>query len=235
MSLKDAIGSRMVYVSGDRKHEGIFAALSIFENMVLPLFRQRTHGGKLGIIDWPTLSASFKREAENLSIRFGARGDRITSLSGSNQQKVLIGRGFAMRPNIMVLNDPARGIDVGAKAELYRHLRTFAESGKSVVYLSSELEEFMGFASRVVVFRHGRPFVSFDGEALDGRRILEAMFGQVGGNGALNAAAEKRAHAVEPEQPAIKIIETPSAHERSRKIRIVEFGGHGEVVSESLR
>ncbi|MEC9342250.1 MAG: hypothetical protein VYD64_00240, partial [Pseudomonadota bacterium] len=137
----------------------------------------------LRAIDWSTLGTIFKREADNLLIKFGMKEDRITSLSGGNQQKVLIGRGFAMRPDIIVLNDPARGIDVGAKNELYRHLRNVAGEGKSVVYMSSELEEFIGFATRVIVFRNGRPFDAFGGCALDPKKLLEAMFGQTDGSG----------------------------------------------------
>ena len=138
-SLSDAVASKVSYVSGDRKREGIFHVLSIFENMVMPLYREKKRGGKLCFIDWGGLRTNFIRETENLLIKFGLAEDKITSLSGGNQQKVLIGRGFAMRPDIIVLNDPARGIDVGAKTELYKHLRAFAESGKSVVYMSSEL------------------------------------------------------------------------------------------------
>lgn len=182
-NLADALKGKISYVSGDRKREGIFASMSIFENMVMPLYREKKRGGILSIIDWPTLGTIFKREADNLLIKFGMREDRITSLSGGNQQKVLIGRGFAMRPDIIVLNDPARGIDVGAKTELYKHLRTFAGEGKSVVYMSSELEEFMGFATRVIVFRDGKPFDAFDGRTLDPKRVLEAMFGQTDGSG----------------------------------------------------
>lgn len=186
-SLADAVAGRIVYVSGDRKREGIFASLSIFENMVMPLYREKKRGGILGIIDRETLGTLFRREAENLLIKFGVREDRITSLSGGNQQKVLIGRGFAMRPQVIVLNDPARGIDVGAKSELYKHLRNFAEEGKSVVYMSSELEEFIGFATRVIVFRDGAPFDAFDGRKLDPKSVLEAMFGQTDGKGLATA------------------------------------------------
>lgn len=247
-NLRTAADSRVAYISGDRKREGIFASLSIFENMVMPLYRLRTWGGKLGIIDWPTLSTTFRRETENLLIKFGVRSDRITSLSGGNQQKVLIGRGFAMRPNIMVLNDPARGIDVGAKAELYKHLRAFAESGKSVVYMSSELEEFMGFASRVIVFRNGSPFDAFDGDTLDGAKILAAMFGQTDRQGLrtsansegnfspMHSGAGMFADVDAPEdKPVIKVIETPAAFDPKRKIRIVEFGANGEVVSRGVQ
>lgn len=182
-TLREAVRGRIAYVSGDRKREGIFASLSIFENMVMPLYREKKRAGILAIIDTPTLGATFKREAENLMIKFGVKEDRITSLSGGNQQKVLIGRGFAMRPDVIVLNDPARGIDVGAKTELYKQLRSFAEEGRSVVYMSSELEEFIDFASRVVVFRDGRPFDAFDGRGLRPKQVLDAMFGQTDGSG----------------------------------------------------
>ncbi|WP_186399621.1 sugar ABC transporter ATP-binding protein [Stappia sp. P2PMeth1] len=186
-ALAEAVKGRIAYVSGDRKREGIFASLSIFENMVMPLYREKKRAGILGIIDWETLNTTFRREADNLLIKFGVKEDRITSLSGGNQQKVLIGRGFAMRPDIIVLNDPARGIDVGAKNELYKHLHRFAAEGRSVVYLSSEIEEFLGFATRVIVFRDGAPFDAFDGRGLRANLVLEAMFGQTDGSG-LNAA-----------------------------------------------
>jgi ribose transport system ATP-binding protein len=182
-SLEEAVAARIAYVSGDRKREGIFASMSIFENMVMPLYREKRRAGPLGLIDWGTLNAIFKREADNLLIKFGVKEDRITSLSGGNQQKVLIGRGFAMRPDVIVLNDPARGIDVSAKTELYKHLSRFAEEGRSVIYLSSEIEEFLGFATRIVVFRDGAPFDAFDGRRLDAKQVLEAMFGQTSGKG----------------------------------------------------
>lgn len=236
-SLADAVKNKVSYVSGDRKREGIFASLSIFENMAMPLYREKKRGGFLGIIDWGMLGGIFKREADNLLIKFGAKEDRITSLSGGNQQKVLIGRGFAMRPNIIVLNDPARGIDVGAKTELYKHLRAFAEEGKSVVYMSSELEEFVGFATRVLVFRDGVPFDAFDGRSLDPKHVLEAMFGQTDGAGLRTAAglSQPPAAAVgadpQPEKPdlveGIRIAETPQpvspALLSPASIRIVEF------------
>ena len=193
--LADATGNGVSYVSGDRKREGIFANLSIFENMLMPLYRLKSRGGKLATINWRALESTFAYEVENLLIKMGSRNNKITSLSGGNQQKVLIGRGFAMNPEIMVLNDPARGIDVGAKAELYRHLGLFAAQGRSVVYMSSEIEEFVGFCSRVIVFRNGAAFDAFGGSALDPAVILAAMFGQTDGRGlsllTIGAGAER--------------------------------------------
>jgi ribose transport system ATP-binding protein len=177
-SLEDAARHKVSYVSGDRKREGIFANLSIFENMLAPLYRAKSRGGKLALIDWTALSGSFEWEREKLSIKMGDRGDKITSLSGGNQQKVLIGRAFALSPNILILNDPARGVDIGAKTDLYSHLRDFAAAGKAVIYLSSEIEELVGFCSRVLVFRNGHVFEELVGDAINGERILAAMFGQ---------------------------------------------------------
>src|SRR5262249_4029582 len=101
----------------------------------------------------------------------------ITSLSGGNQQKVLIARAFAEKPNVLVLNDPARGIDVGAKLDLYRNLRDFAAKGKAVVFLSSEIEEFLNLCTRVLIFRNGAISSEFS-PPFDGHMILNAMFGR---------------------------------------------------------
>jgi ribose transport system ATP-binding protein len=177
-SLADAARHKVSYVSGDRKREGIFANLGIFENMLAPLYRSKSRGGKFAFIDWTALSGSFEWEREKLSIRMGDRNDKITSLSGGNQQKVLIGRAFALSPNVLILNDPARGVDIGAKTDLYAHLQDFAATGKSVVYMSSEIEELVGFCSRVLVFRNGHVFAELLGEDITSDAILAAMFGQ---------------------------------------------------------
>jgi ribose transport system ATP-binding protein len=201
--LKSAVNRGVCYVSGDRKREGIFSNLSIFENLLLPLYRRKTRGARLALIDWSSLDGIFDWEVERLAIRMGERGNKITSLSGGNQQKVLIGRAFALNPSILVLNDPARGIDVGAKAELYRHLRDFASIGKSVIYLSSEIEEFVGFCSRVLVFRNGSIFDEFTGSDIHPKPILEAMFGQT----RVNQMVASTGGPVTQENDSMKIVE----------------------------
>ena len=222
-NLDDAGRYGIAYVSGDRKREGIFANLSIYENMLMPLYRRRARGGKLGFIDWSALNGVFEWEAEKLMIKMGARTNKITSLSGGNQQKVLIARAFALNPNVMVLNDPARGIDVGAKTELYSHLRTFATTGKSVVYMSSEIEEFVGFASRVIVFRNGSIFDQFTGSEIEPARILEAMFGH--GKGAHQSQVTQHSKGA----TKMKIVDFDKEDENARvaqsvkNIKIVDF------------
>jgi ribose transport system ATP-binding protein len=186
--LSDAARHGVVYVSGDRKKEGIFANLSIYENLLMPLYRRTARAGWLSVINRRALQSVFDWEIERLAVRMGARSNKITSLSGGNQQKVLIGRAFALSPDILLLNDPARGIDIGAKAELYKHLGAFVQHGKAVVYLSSEIEEFVGFCTRVLVFRHGTIFGEFTGTDIQPARILESMFGQ--GTGSLGSGQD---------------------------------------------
>jgi ribose transport system ATP-binding protein len=165
------------YVSGDRKKEGIFPNLSIFENVLLPVYREYRLAGVLNLINRSKLQPVFDWESGKLAVKMGSEDDLITSLSGGNQQKVLIARSFAEKPEVLVLNDPARGIDVSAKLDLYRNLREFAARGKAVVFLSSEIEEFLNLCTRVLVFRNGVVSSEFD-PPFDGHVLLNAMFGR---------------------------------------------------------
>ena len=175
--LQSARDNGISYVSGDRKKEGIFANLAIFENMLLPVYHAYRAGGWLNFINRTKLGPLFDWEAGKLAVKMGSPDNLITSLSGGNQQKVLIARAFAEKPTVLVLNDPARGIDVGAKLDLYRNLRDFAARGNAVVFLSSEIEEFLNLCSRVHVFRNGAISADFD-PPFDSHVILNAMFGR---------------------------------------------------------
>ena len=181
-SLDEAKRYGIAFVSGDRKREGILPNMSIFENLLIPLYKENSRVPIIRFIDWLGLSDVFDWEVERLSIKTGSKSDLITSLSGGNQQKVVIGRAFALQPKILVLNDPARGIDVDTKRDLYKHLRDYAMEGNSVVYMSSELEEFIGFCSRVIVFRNGSIFKTFEDDEVEAVGILEGMFGRGGQN-----------------------------------------------------
>jgi ribose transport system ATP-binding protein len=174
-SLQDADALGVCYVSGDRKREGIFPNLSIFENLAMALYRRNS--GWLGWLRKAPVWAAYAAEVRRFSIKTGSAYDRITSLSGGNQQKVLIGRAFARSPAIIVLNDPARGVDLGTKVELYDELRRYAADGGAVLYLSSEIEEFLGFADRVAVFHKGAVFRVLGGEDVTEDKMLAAMFG----------------------------------------------------------
>ena len=105
--------------------------------------------------------------------------NRITSLSGGNQQKILIGRVLAAAPRIIILDDPARGVDVGTKLELRAQLRDFAGRGGAVIYLSSEIEEFFDFADCVLVFRNRTLFRTLPSANFSEHALLAAMFGDL--------------------------------------------------------
>ena len=182
-SLIDAKNNGISFASGDRKKEGILANLSIYENLVIPLYRTTSKAGWLGFINWLELNSVFDWEVERLNIKTGQKDNLITSLSGGNQQKVMIARSFAQHPKVLILNDPARGIDVSTKRDLYIHLRKFAEEGNTVIFLSSELEEFIGLCPKVIVFRNGTIFDIFENEKVNSDTLLHGMFGQTAGIG----------------------------------------------------
>ncbi|MFT5260027.1 MAG: ribose transport system ATP-binding protein [Saprospiraceae bacterium] len=180
-SLDEAKANAISFVSGDRKREGILPNMSIFENLLVPLYKGSARVPGIRFINWSSLADVFDWEVKRLSIKTGPESNLITSLSGGNQQKVMIGRSMALHPKILVLNDPARGIDVDTKRDLYQQLRDYASEGNSVIYASSELEEFIGFCSRVVVFRNGSIFHTYLNEEVEAVGILEGMFGRVAG------------------------------------------------------
>ena len=165
------------YVSGDRKKDGILPNMSIFENMVMSIYPAQSVAGFLRFISRAKLDPIFEHETAQLATKMGDSGNLIGSLSGGNQQKILIARSFAENPSVMVLNDPARGIDVGAKLDLYRNLRDFVARGNGVVFLSSEIEEFTDLCSRVLVFRGGVVSSEFS-PPFDTHVILNATFGR---------------------------------------------------------
>ncbi len=178
-SIADAGSAGIAYVSGDRKREGIFPGLSTFENFCMALYKR--HRSRTGLIDARKLAQAFGRETSRLGIKFARSSDRITALSGGNQQKVLIARAFASDPRVIVLDDPARGVDIGTKQELYRQLVAFAQRGGAVVYLSSEIEEFFGFADRVTVFVRTSLFQTLGSDDIGEATLLPAMFGRAAG------------------------------------------------------
>ena len=241
LNLLDAKKSGIGYVSGDRKKEGIFPNMSIYENMVIPLYKgkqAKTSGGFLGFIKWSELNGIFDWEVERLSIKTGPKSDLITSLSGGNQQKVMIARAFTTTPKILILNDPARGIDVGAKRDLYKHLRIFVNEGGTVIFLSSELEEFIGLCHRVLVFRDGAIFETFEKEDINPNVILEGMFGHTkktnttSNNSTLNISTTEKKNSfsnfkkikVEPPKPSnIQIIDFENKIDLKNKIKIKYF------------
>ena len=175
-SLAEAIAANVSYISGDRRKEGIFPNLSIAENFGMPLYRHHRRGG---VIDGNAIAARYDQMASTLKLRAGAPSDPITSLSGGNQQKVLIGRELAQNPRVVALNDPARGVDISTKRELYAQLERLALEGAGIIYLSTEIDELIGLCDRVAVFRDGALLGWVTGNNITSDRVLAGMFGHL--------------------------------------------------------
>lgn len=175
---KDAADAGVAYIPGDRKLEGTFPNLSILENFGMPLFRTQRSGG---VIRFGAVQKAFEEQRAALSIRLNRPSAPIGTLSGGNQQKVLIGRALAADPGVVVLNDPTRGVDISAKHSLYDLLRRLSSQGSTVLFLSSEIVEFIGLCHRVAVFRDDSLFTTLQGEQITVDGVLAAMFGQADG------------------------------------------------------
>ena len=218
-SLEEAKKNGISFVSGDRKKEGILPNLSIYENLVVPLYKKTSKAGFLGFIDWMELNGIFDWEVERLNIKTGPRDNLIGSLSGGNQQKVMIARSFAQHPKVLILNDPARGIDISTKRDLYVHLRKYVEEGNTVVFLSSELEEFIGLCPKVIVFRNGTIFDIFENDKINADTLLEGMFGQTAGVGETTISTKSNLSSL----PAQNKFDNNKKSEEKKIVKVVNF------------
>jgi ABC-type sugar transport system ATPase subunit len=173
-SSRQAARSGVAYVPRDRRKASIFAHLSIAENFAVTTLGEDR---RLGLISARRRAERFRGYQERLGIRLGRHDDAITTLSGGNQQKTILARWLATGPEILLLNDPTRGIDLGAKADIYRLLRGLADNGATIVMLSSELEEHLTLMDRVIVMREDSVFAEFSGVELTRENLVSAFFG----------------------------------------------------------
>ncbi|MFM7058271.1 MAG: sugar ABC transporter ATP-binding protein [Planctomycetota bacterium] len=149
----DAIAAGLALVPEDRKQQGVVLDLSIRRNISLASVHQHARGGWLNrTIERAQSTEMFQR----LQIRAPADSARTGNLSGGNQQKVVLGKWLALRPRVLLLDEPTRGIDVGAKQEIYQLMDDLARQGLAVLFVSSELEEVIGMSDRVLVMHEGR-------------------------------------------------------------------------------
>jgi ribose transport system ATP-binding protein len=149
----EAIARGVYLAPEDRKRHGLILPMSIAQNTSLPAVRSYA---RLGFLN----RARERRVAETEFARFRVKAPsiqtKVVNLSGGNQQKVVLGKWLAMQPRILILDEPTRGIDVGAKAEIYRHMASLAQEGLTILMVSSEMEEVLGMSDRVVVMRERR-------------------------------------------------------------------------------
>ena len=168
----DAIQAGMGFCSEDRKLDGIIPDMSVRENLTLALMPQLA---RRGIVDEARSREIVDHFIKRLGIRCTGPEQRIRELSGGNQQKVLLARWLCMNPKLLILDEPTRGIDVGAKAEILSLIRELAGQGLGVLMISSELEEVVEAASRIFVLRDGRTAAELTDDAVNEQSVMAAM------------------------------------------------------------
>jgi ABC-type sugar transport system ATPase subunit len=163
-----AIGLGMGLVTEDRKSQGLAMLLDIAANITGPALCEVA---RHGLIDRERESEIATREIERYRIACRGPATKVATMSGGNQQKVIVARWARICRSVLILDEPTRGIDIGAKAEIYRIMRELAASGVAILMISSELTEVIGMADRVIVMREGR----VTGELADGEATEEEI------------------------------------------------------------
>ncbi|HEY0806262.1 MAG TPA: ATP-binding cassette domain-containing protein, partial [Pseudonocardiaceae bacterium] len=167
-----AVRAGVVLLPEDRKAEGIIPSLSVRQNIVLAALPRLSRAGLLSRRRQDELVAYFM---DRLRIKAASPDQKVAELSGGNQQKVLLARWLCLRPKVLLLDEPTRGIDVGAKAEVQRLIDELAGDGLGVLLISSELEELIEGSDRVVVLREGRAVAELSGDEVTERHLMHAL------------------------------------------------------------
>jgi ribose transport system ATP-binding protein len=171
-SPRDAIQQGFGLCPEDRKTEGIVPDMSVRENLTLALLPRLT---RAGILERARQRQVVDRFVKDLGIKLANADQPIRELSGGNQQKVMLARWLCTQPDLLILDEPTRGIDVGAKRDIQAIIRRLADEGLGVLVVSSEVEELVADTDRVVVLRDGRSVEELTGEEIEEDQILQAM------------------------------------------------------------
>jgi ABC-type sugar transport system ATPase subunit len=158
--VKDAMNSGIGYLPEDRKQAGAFMQMSIKENTIAATIDQVS---KNGLINAALAEKNTLEMIRKLNTKVGLTRDRMLSLSGGNQQKIILSRWLLANPRILIVDEPTRGIDVGAKFEIYQILRTLANNGMAIIVISSELPEIIGLSDRIITVYKGRISMVIEG------------------------------------------------------------------------
>jgi ribose transport system ATP-binding protein len=169
---RQAMKEGLALVPGDRAREGLLYIRSILENLQLPSWSQYGFPLKIG---------KAKKDAEktgaSLNLKMASLNEPVSSLSGGNAQKVVIGKWLKRQPGLLLLDDPTKGVDVGTKAEFYALLNQLCEEGKTILFYSSDEEELIGLCDRVLVLYDGRIKTELAGDALTKENLIAASLG----------------------------------------------------------
>lgn len=175
VSPKDGLLNGIAYISEDRKGDGLVLGLSVKENMTLCALSQLSKGLQLDHQAEVTAVDDFIRL---FNVKTPSREQIIGNLSGGNQQKVAIAKGLMTRPKILILDEPTRGVDVGAKKEIYQLINQFKADGMSIILVSSEMPEVLGMSDRIIVMHEGKISGEFASEDADQEKLMACAVGK---------------------------------------------------------
>ncbi|HXT33943.1 MAG TPA: ATP-binding cassette domain-containing protein, partial [Chloroflexota bacterium] len=174
-SARAAVKAGLAYVPEDRQSQGLVLPLPISQNITLPLLREMARGGFLRPARERAVSQDY---ANRLRLRARSVRQPARELSGGNQQKVVLSKWLATRPIVLILDEPTRGIDVGAKAEVHRLMGELAAGGLAILMISSDLPEILAMSDRILTMREGRLVGEFDRKDATPVRVMAAAAGQ---------------------------------------------------------
>ncbi|MFV0384326.1 sugar ABC transporter ATP-binding protein [Paracoccus sp. (in: a-proteobacteria)] len=172
--LRDAMAQGVVMTPEDRRNLGAVVMLGVDENLVMASW---PNVSRRGVIDRPAMRRRVADSINALGIKLARPSEALSNLSGGNQQKVVIGKALNAEPRILLLDEPTRGVDVGAKAQIYRLMRDLADRGMAVVFVSGEVEEIPEVCDRVVVLRGGTISAGLSGHDITTERLLDLTMG----------------------------------------------------------
>jgi ribose/xylose/arabinose/galactoside ABC-type transport system permease subunit/ABC-type multidrug transport system ATPase subunit len=215
-SPRSAMRRKIAYVPEDRKTEGLLLPQSVKENLTLPNMPQITHGGLLDRRRENRLVAELVRK---LQVRLRSPKQPVLRLSGGNQQKVAIAKWLPLAPDVVLLAEPTRGIDVGTKQEIYALMRQLADAGASIILISSDTIELLGLSDRVLVMYEHRPVAMLAGDDVTEENIVHAtVAGRRAGEEAIAVSADRQADATPLPESAPRTEQKPGLMERYNRL-----------------
>jgi ABC-type sugar transport system ATPase subunit len=180
-SPQDAVNAGISFVTEDRKRDGLIMSCTLRDNISLATLPQMSHGL---ILDRRRQDRMVQSKVDDLAIRPSDIGQKARTLSGGNQQKVVIAKWLLSRTRVLLLDEPTRGVDIGAKVEIYHIINALVEAGIGVLLISSEMSEVRGMSDRIIVMREGRLVGNLTRAEADEETLLQYAAGMAGAAGA---------------------------------------------------
>jgi ABC-type sugar transport system ATPase subunit len=179
-SPRDAVNAGISLVTEDRKRDGLVMSQTVRDNVSLAALPRMSRGG---FLDRAAQRRLVQEKVEALAVRPPVIGKPVRTLSGGNQQKVVLAKWLLSRPKVLLLDEPTRGVDIGAKVEIYHLINNLADEGVGVLFISSEMPEVLGMSDRILVMREGKLVANLMRAEASEEALLQRAAGVTRGEG----------------------------------------------------